>query len=87
MDTYHAAYWSSDPSRLSSSDEEEDDRDSVCACVSSFSHRVTLREEWILSEQQTAVAGPQQHLTVTVQTLKQKLWERENDETQERKIR
>ena len=27
MDTYHAAYWSSDPFRLSSSDEEEDDRD------------------------------------------------------------
>ena len=27
MDTYHAAYWSSDPSRLSSSDEEEDGRD------------------------------------------------------------
>ena len=27
MNTYHAAYWSSDPSRLSSSDEEEEDRD------------------------------------------------------------
>jgi hypothetical protein len=27
MNTYHAAFWSSDPSRLSSSDEEEDDRD------------------------------------------------------------
>ena len=24
MDTYHAAYWSSDPPRLSSSDEEEE---------------------------------------------------------------
>ena len=26
MDTYHAAYWSSDPSRFSSSEEEEECR-------------------------------------------------------------
>ena len=31
--TYHAAYWSSDPSRLSSSDEEdEDSRDTDLMC-------------------------------------------------------
>jgi hypothetical protein len=29
MNTYHAAFWSSDPSRLSSSDEEEEDRDKM----------------------------------------------------------
>ena len=29
MNTYHAAFWSSDPSRLSSSDEEEDARDTL----------------------------------------------------------
>ena len=29
MDTYHAAYWSSDPSRHSYSDEEEDGRDNL----------------------------------------------------------
>ena len=29
MNTYHAAFWSSDPSRLSSSDEEEDVRDTM----------------------------------------------------------
>ena len=28
MNTYHAAFWSSAPSRLSSSDEEEEERDS-----------------------------------------------------------
>jgi hypothetical protein len=27
MDTYQAAHWSSDPSRLSSSDEEDENRD------------------------------------------------------------
>jgi hypothetical protein len=33
MDTYDAAYWSSDPSRLSSSDEEEEKPDSIMLWV------------------------------------------------------
>ena len=33
MNTYHAAFWSSDPSRLSSSDEEEEDRNVLMKLV------------------------------------------------------
>ena len=33
MNTYHAAFWSSDPSRLSSSDEEEEDRDKLSVYI------------------------------------------------------
>jgi hypothetical protein len=41
MDTYHAAYWSSDPFRLSSSEEEEEIPDSACLWCGVIFPRIT----------------------------------------------
>ena len=63
MNTYHAAFWSSDPSRLSSSDEEEDDRDTevmtkeslfeFCKSMLLYCSCVAVIEYWILEQLET----------------------------------